>query len=101
MTGQALKQHAMAQVLAGDTTLWYHLASVLVLAYLRRHGPCLLEEARGFCERACLPPPTHPNAWGALAGRLSSSNAIEMTGVWQASSDPRSHARLQPHWRTT
>ena len=95
------KLTGMARVLAGQGELWYVLASALTLAYVRRHGPCLLEDARGFCERACLPPPHHPNAWGALAGRLSSANAIQMTGVWQASTDPRSHARLQPHWRVT
>lgn len=96
-----LRDAGIARVLNCQRDAWRSTAAALVLTYLQRHGPCLLEAARAFCERACLPPPTHPNAWGALAGHLSTIGAITMTGDWQHSFDPRSHARLQPLWRLT
>lgn len=97
--GALLKDAGIARVLNCQSDAWRSTAAALVLVYMQRNGPCLLEAARAFCERACLPPPTHPNAWGALACHLSTTGAIVMTGAWQASSDPRSHARLQPLWR--
>lgn len=99
--GIFLKNAGIAQVLNCQNDAWRSIASALVLAYIQRNGPCLLEAARGFCDRALLPPPSHPNAWGALAGHLSTIGAITMTGDWQHSFDPRSHARLQPLWRLT
>lgn len=96
-TGVSLRDAGMAAAL-NHQYAWRFVAHLMVLSYMCRHGPCLMEAAREFCESVGVVP-THPNAWGALVSSMAVADEIQMTGRWAPSRAPRSHARLQPLWR--
>ena len=98
--GEMLKIQGMQTVIDNQGEDWSTLARHLMLIYISENGPCLMEDARAYALECGLPSPKHPNAWGAAAGALSKSGDIEMTGQWSKSESVKSHARIQPMWRT-
>ncbi len=96
--GERLKRDGIRIVLDNQGNSWSEMAQHLIAHYIKRHGPCLMEDARVFALECGLPEPSHPNAWGAVSSGLSRKGQIEMTGDRSKSKSVKSHARIQPMW---
>lgn len=97
--GETLKRRVMGIVFNNQSESWSLIARELMMTYIEASGPCLMEAARRFALACGLPPPTHPNAWGAATGALSKAGLIVMTGAWTKAESIKSHAAMYPLWR--
>jgi hypothetical protein len=96
-TGEILRDRGAAQALSHEE--WrFNAMRACALFFKRTASGALIEDARLAVEPD-VGEPASPNAWGAIALCLSRRGVIAKTGVWRKSSDPRSHARMQPEWR--
>lgn len=102
MDGKTLRDVGAQQALSTAGKDWHGVALQISLVYLRDIGykGALFEDVRMLAERNGLPPPPSPNAWGAVCLHLSKLRLIEKTGEYRGSRSIRSHARVQPVWRS-
>lgn len=96
--GERLKAEGIRTVLDNQGEAWSALAGQLIAAYIAKHGPCLMEDARAFAIECGLEQPSHPNAWGAVVSGLSRRGVVEMAGTWAKAQSVKSHASMYPLW---
>ena len=99
---QAMRDECVARVLANAGDAWQDRAIALATQffYLAGKAGALFEGARDFALSCGLPVPPSANAWGAVTLTMSRRKLIERTGEHRKSAAVKSHARMQPIWRS-
>ena len=99
LLGQALKKEGMARVTKSDPA-WAEQANVWLRAVFKKlpKGHIFTtEELRLGAEKAGLPAPHHPIAWGAVMGsfcrEMVGDGAIRHTG-YESATRPEAHGRM-------
>lgn len=92
--GGAAKSAGIAKVLQHNAN-WQESAEAIALGLL---GEFTSDDIRLACQKAGLPQPKHPNAWGAVISALAKSGAIVRVG-FRNSALKSAHARMVGVWR--
>ena len=102
--GQQLKEEGMQAVVVGKRLFCenaiHELRKYLLLLSVNKVEVFTFENFRHHYLRAGHEPPSHHNAWGALASRAAREGLIEWTGEYVPAVSRRTHGHPVKVWRS-